>query len=65
MIRGREVLGDDIAGFTEVQAMVGPKSGAPGPRTGREKGRKVRLGECFWLVQRANEVADLLVVKSE
>ena len=41
--------------------MVGPKSGAPGPGPGRENGRKVRLGECFWLVQRANEVADLLV----
>lgn len=64
-MRGREAVGDDIAGFTEVQAMVGPKSGAAGPRTGREKGRKVRLGECFWLVERVFEVADLLVVKSE
>ena len=64
-MRGREVLGDDIAGFTEVLAMVGPKSGAPGPGPGRENGRKVSLGECFWLEERANEVADLLVVKSE
>ena len=64
-MRGREAFGGDIAGFTEVQAMVGPKWGAPGLRPGREKGRKVRLGECFWLVQRANKVADLLVVKSE
>ena len=59
-MRGREVPGDDIAGFSEALATVGPKSGAAGPKPGRESDWKARLGECLGLVQREIDAADLL-----
>ena len=64
-MRGREAGGDDIAGFTEALPTMGPEWGAAGPKPGREKGGKARLGECLRLVEREMEGAALLVVKSK
>ena len=61
MIRGREALGDDVAGSSEALATVGPEWGAAGPKPGRESDGKARLGECLRLVQREMEGAALLV----
>ena len=55
-------MGGDVAGSSEALATVGPKSGAAGPKPGREKGGKARLGECFWVFVLVIFVANLLNV---
>ena len=53
-------MGGDVAGSSEALATVGPKSGAAGPKPGRESEGKARLGERLRLVEREIDAADLL-----